>query len=572
MDAIGDILDLAVGRRCLLVLLESGATRGHDPRGAVDGFTVLVRIVWSDLVQVGPGSCALVVAPCTAQKSGTARRGRAMSNGVVHKMKVYKSLEDFSEWPAKYRHWMIDIAESESHEIWVCLDDLRNIHPGMPALGELKVTHRRTMFYVKQGGRHFMTEDGLRKLIRSNAKPVAEMEALRFLDWFERHIAQVAARKRSERERIRVNLQTTQLQSTVLDGPLGMEDASAHPRWDAPTLPANEAGIAVSSVTLQHPASEEAEKPSMPLARLTLREWMLAQCNDIQSIVGSFWHGERNLLLTFMMGLWVGFFPVYCLNSLLTEDLDWTEHFHLVMWWNVAALLLALACAVWYGVSMTRSMRSTAVTPGGFMWGVSFYLFTLPVLFSIGMQVWSFTMLEELWDSIGGRYRPAEVYADPFLGRIVVNGPLRFGSALELERVIQSNRKLTLVEIESPGGYVVEGLKMSKLILTRKYDTVTFDHCESACTLIFAAGTDRYLGPDADVGFHRSGSRYGPTEDGWSATDHQMARYLRGRGVKDAFIDQAFIPSIRDIWYAPHNQMYAAGYATIQWSGRKFGY
>lgn len=32
-----------------------------------------------------------------------------------------------------------------------------------------------------------------------------------------------------------------------------------------------------------------------------------------------------------------------------------------------------------------------------------------------------------------------------------------------------------------------------------------------------------------------------------------------------------FIPSIRDIWYAPHNLMYAAGYATIQWSERKFG-
>jgi hypothetical protein len=206
------------------------------------------------------------------------------------------------------------------------------------------------------------------------------------------------------------------------------------------------------------------------------------------------------------------------------------------------------------------------------LWGLTVYLLALPILYSIAMQSWSLSLLEELWDSIAGRYRPAEVYADQFLGRIVVKGQLRFGSSVELEKVLNANRKYTLIEIESPGGYVVEGVRMSKLVADRKLDVVSLEYCESACTLILASGTERFLGPKVEVGFHRSGRRYGPVSDGWSATDHQMAKLLKGRGVDEKFIQKAFIPSIEGMWYPEHGEMFAAGYATLKWSERRFGY
>jgi len=143
---------------------------------------------------------------------------------------------------------------------------------------------------------------------------------------------------------------------------------------------------------------------------------------------------------------------------------------------------------------------------------------------------------------------------------------------VELEKVLNANRKYTLIEIESPGGYVVEGMRMAKLVADRKLDIVSLDYCESACTLILASGTERFLGPKVEVGFHRSGYRYGPVNDGWSATDHQMAKLLKGRGVDEKFIHKAFIPSINGMWYPEHGEMFAAGYATLKWSERKFGY
>jgi hypothetical protein len=59
--------------------------------------------------------------------------------------------------------------------------------------------------------------------------------------------------------------------------------------------------------------------------------------------------------------------------------------------------------------------------------------------------------------------------------------------------------------------------------------------------------------------------------DGWSWTDHQIAKYYQSRGVQSAFIRKALIPSIRDIWIAPHAQMYEAGYATMKWEERPAG-
>jgi hypothetical protein len=153
-----------------------------------------------------------------------------------------------------------------------------------------------------------------------------------------------------------------------------------------------------------------------------------------------------------------------------------------------------------------------------------------------------------------------------------VKGPMNFGSADAFQAVLDKNPKFTLVQIESPGGFVLEGMRMAQVTSSRKLDTVSMERCASACTFVLAAGSDRYLGPDAKVGFHRSGTRYGPVGSGWNETDHQIAKYYRDRGVNEAFVNKALEPSIRQIWFAPHADMYTAGYATLMWSERKTGY
>ena len=128
------------------------------------------------------------------------------------------------------------------------------------------------------------------------------------------------------------------------------------------------------------------------------------------------------------------------------------------------------------------------------------------------------------------------------------------------------------MEVESPGGYVYEGLAMARLIEQNKMDTVSLGVCASACTLLLAAGQERYLGKDALIGFHRSGGYRILNTSSWSGTDYQMANYYRSRNTQDDFIRRALGAPFSAIWIPEHWEMFASGYATKRWGERKSGY
>ena len=122
---------------------------------------------------------------------------------------------------------------------------------------------------------------------------------------------------------------------------------------------------------------------------------------------------------------------------------------------------------------------------------------------------------------------------------------------------------------------MVEGLRMAELVeLVERYrlDTVSLESCASACTLVLNAGMDRYLGPNAKVGFHRSGYIGVYEDNGWTDTDFRIADFYRRHGSNEEFISQALKEPMFRIWWAPHEEMYAAGFASAAWADRKSGY
>ncbi len=166
------------------------------------------------------------------------------------------------------------------------------------------------------------------------------------------------------------------------------------------------------------------------------------------------------------------------------------------------------------------------------------------------------------------RWKPLEVYADPALGRIVARGDISARSADEFERVVLANPQYQVVQIESPGGYVHDAQRMAALIQSRHLNTVSFEKCASACTLMFAAGEMRFLGPNVKFGFHRSGyptmQRFSPI----GASDRQSAQFLRQRGVAEDFIEHKLNTPFFSIWRPSHGEMFAANFATHRWSER----
>lgn len=94
------------------------------------------------------------------------------------------------------------------------------------------------------------------------------------------------------------------------------------------------------------------------------------------------------------------------------------------------------------------------------------------------------------------------------------------------------------VAFQSKGGRLLAGIRIGTLIRTKRFTTVVPDGavCSSACALAWLGGTQRYVGKDANVGFHaaftfRAGE---PTESG--VGNAILGAYLNQLGLSEKAI------------------------------------
>lgn len=166
---------------------------------------------------------------------------------------------------------------------------------------------------------------------------------------------------------------------------------------------------------------------------------------------------------------------------------------------------------------------------------------------------------------------PLDVLADPLLGRIVAKGDITHDSARLFEAVIRANPKLTVVQIESNGGYVNEAMEMARLIRALKLDTVSMRRCSSACTLMFVAGQNRYLGPEARFRFHRAGYAGMPPTERLEKLDQELARFYSTMGAGPEIGAGELSTPHYSFWEPSQGELLATGYATLRWSERPMG-
>lgn len=104
----------------------------------------------------------------------------------------------------------------------------------------------------------------------------------------------------------------------------------------------------------------------------------------------------------------------------------------------------------------------------------------------------------------------AEFSLGPMGYGVAISGEIKKGDSLKLietNGANYENPKYTdeYVFLDSPGGDVDEALRIAEWLM-RNLTSVTVmegKHCMSACTILFAAGSDRTLRGDAILGFHR---------------------------------------------------------------------
>ncbi|HEX2009796.1 MAG TPA: hypothetical protein VJN44_02550, partial [Roseateles sp.] len=268
-----------------------------------------------------------------------------------------------------------------------------------------------------------------------------------------------------------------------------------------------------------------------------------------QSLVQSFW--INNVLLTVPLALALTGLMTWI--SLKGEALQAGSIAMLVGW------PLMIAIDVWCIVGAWRAAGHYLRNGGSGLWG---WLTRLSLIGSAAQLLLSALVgfapqMDEYWqlargtDPIG--QAAFKLSAD---GRTVrLSGPIGMGDATRLQALLAGTpQPVRLFELDSPGGRIYEAERMVELVRKSGAGTRAVGGCESACTLVFLAGTQRQLMPGAQLGFHRASSgTYNPVFD--EMANRELSATYRRMGLPEYFIERTARTPAHSMWYPKSEEL-----------------
>lgn len=254
---------------------------------------------------------------------------------------------------------------------------------------------------------------------------------------------------------------------------------------------------------------------------------------------------------------------------------DITKHFDIRMagWWALGIIALSFLTGLWSSIGVWRSADAHVARGGTSGWaGAAKVVVVLGLLRLVGSAFQSIPMVEQSVSlAFGHDTMPAsQLRVLDRATEVEIGGGISFGTANALATILDATPTIRLVQLNNVGGWIDEGLKLGELVEARKLATYTARECDSACLLVFMAGTDRYLGSKGKLGFHQASvaGQGGPdAESGTQAFRDALAR----RGVPQEFISHALSTPPSGMWYPTHEELLAAHVITAVVNEDKFG-
>ena len=273
------------------------------------------------------------------------------------------------------------------------------------------------------------------------------------------------------------------------------------------------------------------------------------------SLTASFW--INNILLSVPLGLALGGLTAWI--SLKGEMLQTSSIAALVGW------PVMLAIDTWCIVGAWRSATAHGDRGGAQLWAgltkLLLFVSALGALSSTFMdfvpQIGAYVQMARGIDPIG----QVQVTLSPDGRRLQLKGPLGMGDATKVLQVLAGADRVRVVELESPGGRLYEARQIAEVVRNRAWQTRATGNCESACTLVFMAGSSRQLMPGAQLGFHRAfAGTFNPMVD--RLANQELALMYRNAGLPDDFIARTLRTPPWEMWYPEIDEMANGGLIT----------
>lgn len=234
---------------------------------------------------------------------------------------------------------------------------------------------------------------------------------------------------------------------------------------------------------------------------------------------------------------------------------------------GVAGLwLVFLAVSLWQLVGVWRSARrrrrERRSRGNGAFWAVAAIVW-------VGLSVVG--LLQSV--ILEARVQVTEVYRIAFLGdpdipgfevvidagrrAILVTGGVKFGLAEAIEDALGQAPDTVMVVLESPGGRIGPAEYAADVIREHGLATHVDTACMSACTLIFAGGTERTVSFPRSLGYHSA-------TDPFNIYDYRSAHRYYTELMAEAGVTRTFLARVADIppwdmWFPTDIELERAG-------------
>ena len=226
---------------------------------------------------------------------------------------------------------------------------------------------------------------------------------------------------------------------------------------------------------------------------------------------------------------------------------------------TIPLVTVALTAA---GIALLRALRAVPSPRGCRLWLIRDLKATVFLLLG---PLWLWTVLIDAPQT--GAYAKGavrslprstwEIVYDASSRTIRLDGEFQAGIARDFIRVLDAAPDAETVELQSPGGWVGEAVRIAEQIERRELATRVVSQCSSACTLAFAGGVRRTLAPGAALGFH-AGSAATGIGDG----NREINAYMLYRGIDPQFLLASNAVPPRDIWVPDLETLRSAGVLT----------
>ena len=137
------------------------------------------------------------------------------------------------------------------------------------------------------------------------------------------------------------------------------------------------------------------------------------------------------------------------------------------------------------------------------------------------------------------------------------SGSIGAGLTKQFERTLDASPRVTTLHLNSLGGRSAEATRIAELVRRRKLTTYVSESCMSACTQIFLAGQQRWIGERGALGFHQPGIPGMRPELLFMAIEEERLR-MAALNMPPAFIYKALSTPHESIWRPSHQELLAA--------------